>query len=82
MSEIYKLLGTERHVVNVPSTNTGQNIHLAFNHIQRSLGAAVQSKDPSEADATQIDVQSCIHFLIDLYKQWLQNPVLITLIDC
>ena len=53
----------------------------SFYHIEASLdsGSAAQNCDDSinkkREDTSQIDIPSCIHFMIDLFTQWLQNPV-------
>lgn len=54
----------------------------SFYHIEASLdlGSAAESNNDSfskkqEDSSLKIDIPSCVHFMIDLYTQWLQNPV-------
>lgn len=50
---------------------------LSFKHIQRNVdqGSPSKRKPASPEEVTEIDIQSCVHFLVDLYSQWLQNSV-------
>ena len=55
----------------------------SFYHIEASLdsGSPAQSRDDSmdrnqeDVVSSQIDIPSCVYFMIDLFTQWLQNPV-------
>ena len=51
---------------------------LSFRHIQFNIdqGSPSKKKSASPEEVTQIDIQSCVRFLVDLYSQWLQNSVL------
>ena len=44
-----------------------------------NLGSPSKRKSTSPNDISHIDVHSCVHFLVDLYKQWLENSVRIKL---
>ena len=52
-----------------------------FKYIQHNIGQGSPSKKKSSSpeEVTDIDIQSCVHFLVDLYSQWLQNSVFIFL---
>ncbi|XP_046649350.1 huntingtin-like isoform X2 [Daphnia pulicaria] len=47
----------------------------SFRHIQYNIdqGSPSKKKATSPEDVTDIDIQSCVRFLVDLYSQWLQN---------
>lgn len=49
----------------------------SFRHIQYNIdqGSPSKKKATSPEDVTDIDIQSCVRFLVDLYSQWLQNSV-------
>ncbi|XP_057364436.1 huntingtin-like isoform X1 [Daphnia carinata] len=48
---------------------------LSFRHIQRNIdqGSPSKKKAASPEEITDIDIQSCVRFLVDLYSQWLQS---------
>ena len=72
--ELYSLMDCHRNVVDDPS----RKILRSYRHIQRNLAHSLQpNMTSSQVDEKipQIDVQSCVHLLKELYTQWLQKDV-------
>ncbi|KAK4002443.1 hypothetical protein OUZ56_004272 [Daphnia magna] len=74
LKELCNLLGDD---CDVPSSCNSIYYfnRLSFRHIQRSIdqGSPSKKKAVSPEEITDIDIQSCVRFLVDLYSQWLQS---------
>ena len=82
LGEIYSLIDINPGVTSGSCTATRPPVFASFRFIQRNLrdpvSSAISSMEEgiaSTTDGAAVDIQSCVHFLIDLYTQWLQNLV-------